>query len=198
MNFWDDERKVERLVKLWTAGHSAQQICDAIHAPSRSAVIGKINRLGLQRSGPRPPQTREPIAARKVAKAPPGHAWRSPVGTKSPPRPLPVDEVVAAPALGVAGNGMVFDRGVERPPLEPMPVLSAIPASLGLTMSDPGFTGCRWPIGGAGADMRFCCAPTGGERYCPHHADKSRPAPTTGGRAPVVTDELIRSVRRYA
>lgn len=45
-NFWNDE-KIVTLKRLWAEGHSASLIAMRINAPSRSAVIGKVHRLGL-------------------------------------------------------------------------------------------------------------------------------------------------------
>lgn len=45
-NFWNDE-KIVTLKRLWAEGHSARLIAMRINAPSRSAVIGKVHRLGL-------------------------------------------------------------------------------------------------------------------------------------------------------
>lgn len=43
---WDDER-VEQLKKLWGDGISASQIAERMGRLTRSAVIGKVHRLGL-------------------------------------------------------------------------------------------------------------------------------------------------------
>ena len=51
----------------------------------------------------------------------------------------------------------------------------------GLRIMDDGFGGCRWPIGGEGADCRFCCLPSAGKPYCEAHerrsAHASQPVP---------------------
>src|SRR5579872_634973 len=43
---WSDDR-VEQLKKLWEAGLSASQIAAELGNVTRSAVIGKVHRLGL-------------------------------------------------------------------------------------------------------------------------------------------------------
>lgn len=48
MSFWTDER-VDSLTKLWGEGNSASIIRRLLGAPSRSAVVGKAYRLGLDR-----------------------------------------------------------------------------------------------------------------------------------------------------
>jgi|SRR6185437_2590497 len=50
---WTDERIAE-LNRLFAEGKNGSQIASAIGAPSRSAVHGKIHRLGLHRSKPEP------------------------------------------------------------------------------------------------------------------------------------------------
>lgn len=45
---WTSER-VEELARLWTEGHSAREIAEALGDVSRNAVIGKAHRLNLQR-----------------------------------------------------------------------------------------------------------------------------------------------------
>lgn len=51
---WTDE-KIEQLTELWGKGYSASQIAKMICAQSRSAVIGKVHRLGLSRAKPAKP-----------------------------------------------------------------------------------------------------------------------------------------------
>jgi GcrA cell cycle regulator len=43
---WNEER-VETLTKLWREGYSASQVARQLGGVSRSAVIGKVHRLGL-------------------------------------------------------------------------------------------------------------------------------------------------------
>ena len=43
---WTSE-KVEKLKELWTKGHTASQIAEALGDTTRNAVIGKVHRLGL-------------------------------------------------------------------------------------------------------------------------------------------------------
>ena len=43
---WTDE-KVEKLKNLWTKGHTASQIAEALGDTTRNAVIGKAHRLNL-------------------------------------------------------------------------------------------------------------------------------------------------------
>ena len=48
---WNDE-KVEKLKELWTKGHTASQIAEALGDTTRNAVIGKAHRLNLEARAP--------------------------------------------------------------------------------------------------------------------------------------------------
>tara|TARA_Y100001970_G_C13806326_1_gene637661 strand:- start:67 stop:564 length:498 start_codon:yes stop_codon:yes gene_type:complete len=48
---WTDE-KVEKLKELWSKGHTASQIAEALGDTTRNAVIGKAHRLNLQARAP--------------------------------------------------------------------------------------------------------------------------------------------------
>ena len=48
---WTDE-KVEKLKELWTKGHTASQIAEALGDTTRNAVIGKAHRLDLEARAP--------------------------------------------------------------------------------------------------------------------------------------------------
>tara|TARA_A100001515_G_scaffold23483_1_gene18134 strand:- start:745 stop:903 length:159 start_codon:yes stop_codon:yes gene_type:complete len=45
---WTDER-VSRAIKLWMDGYSGSEIAEALGWVSRSAVIGKLHRMGIKR-----------------------------------------------------------------------------------------------------------------------------------------------------
>ena len=48
---WTDE-KVKKLKELWTKGHTASQIAEALGDTTRNAVIGKAHRLNLEARAP--------------------------------------------------------------------------------------------------------------------------------------------------
>ena len=48
---WTDE-KVQKLKELWSKGHTASQIADALGDTTRNAVIGKAHRLNLEARAP--------------------------------------------------------------------------------------------------------------------------------------------------
>ena len=48
---WTSE-KVEKLKELWSKGHTASQIAEALGNTTRNAVIGKAHRLNLEARAP--------------------------------------------------------------------------------------------------------------------------------------------------
>lgn len=87
---WDDERNIEALKAMWTDGLSCAQIAKAIPGATRSAIIGKVHRLGLEgRARPSRPMTkRAPAEPRPPRPAPKRVA---------PPRPIPEPQPAAEP-----------------------------------------------------------------------------------------------------
>ena len=53
---WTSE-KVEKLKELWSKGHTASQIAQALGDTTRNAVIGKAHRLNLEARAPSKPST---------------------------------------------------------------------------------------------------------------------------------------------
>lgn len=47
MTTWTDDR-IDALKRLWAEGKSASEIAGQLDGPSRNAVIGKAQRLGLE------------------------------------------------------------------------------------------------------------------------------------------------------
>ena len=80
---WTEDR-IDRLRTLWLEGHSAARIARELGAGlTRSAVLGKVHRMGLSAGRPRP----------RGASA----VVRSPPRDRRPPSP-PVSEALAGPA----------------------------------------------------------------------------------------------------
>lgn len=150
MNWTDDE--VQALKTLHGAGLSASRIAVRLGRNiSRSAVLGKLNRLGLCTRKPfdpeRPPKPRKPRLQREPVRPtlPAKACFSFPKSLKPPPPPLP--------RLTAGGRVTV----------------------LGLTERT-----CRWPIGNPGnEDFCFCGhSPRDGSPYCEYHASIAyRPRP---------------------
>jgi GcrA cell cycle regulator len=143
---WTDAA-VERLKELWAEGHTGLTIGRQFGI-SRSAVIGKISRLGLSHK-PRPRLPTVPLQAISVPKPVRKGQKRSETRPlKRNNRPLPPPEPYQAP----------------RPPPDP-PI-----GSFDLLELRHGH--CRWPSAGDGPKWTFCGRPRAGESsYCEaHHA----------------------------
>ncbi len=163
---WTDDN-VALLKKLHTEGLSAPQIAKSLGAPSRNAVIGKLDRLKIKRTALGVSVSRSLAPLNSTQRA------------------------ATRPVLKVAGNNMVFEACRPGNEATEIPELTG-----GRTILDPGFGGCRWPIGGEGAAMRFCCAESDGAPYCEDHARKAYMPQAQGKKRDA--NELIRSLRRYA
>jgi GcrA cell cycle regulator len=138
---WNEER-IEALARLWREGHSASQVARQLGGVSRSAVIGKVHRLGIAgREAPsRPLATVSRPAPRQRASS---GGVRNPNGTRAPRRvPPPAARFVVFEATATATIHTLTPRG------------------------------CRWPIGEPEeASFGFCgrlCDTQGS--YCAGHA----------------------------
>jgi len=176
---WTDER-IERLKMLWGQGMTASQIADELTGVSRTAVIGKAHRLGLEarpspvRAGEHAAPAEEPAAAPApvVSAAPPAPAPAAePQPVAPPPVPEPVEPapvVTAAPAPAPAAPPMPvmrsigpggFERqnpGEQQAPSTPAPPRRLVPAKPAAeiagktTLLDLNDKICKWPLGHPG------------------------------------------------
>ncbi len=145
-NLWPDAR-VDALKRAWREGLSASQIAARLGGGlTRSAVIGKLHRLGVSGG-------RKPSAPRlTTAPSPPAlKAARPDPALLTLKWPLPILE---APPISPA-------RGA--PPSAPGPkyLRDMAPRECRFGLGDPG--------PGNGAFQLFCAAPTTGHAYCAHH-----------------------------
>jgi GcrA cell cycle regulator len=182
---WSEDR-VEVLRDLWKQGFSASQIAKKLGGVTRNAVIGKANRMGLEGRG-RPSSPEAISLGRKVRtlpKAKRGGFSLPSYTTLSTPNPVErlKNAAIANAAAKLAPAADVIAREHAFQPIpgsKPMPYLER-PAK-----------GCRWPVGGEGAEMLACCEDRQGESiYCAAHR-KLGTQPTSSAK------ELARSVRRY-
>ena len=63
---WTEE-KVEKLKELWSKGHTASQIAEALGDTTRNAVIGKAHRLNLEARAPSKQSAESSTSSRKQA-----------------------------------------------------------------------------------------------------------------------------------
>jgi GcrA cell cycle regulator len=97
---WNDER-IEELTKMWRDGLSASQVARRLGGVSRSAVIGKVHRLGIAgRALPSRPRLQGGRPA-SVNRASAGGALRThvPRAPRPSPPPLTVYEVDATATI---------------------------------------------------------------------------------------------------
>lgn len=190
---WSDER-VEVLKKLWREGYSASQIAKTMGGCTRNSVIAKVDRLrraGVQigqRATPSAPATvrAKPQTVRPRAKtpAPKGVMILNPVRGGDVATAARMDNIEAR--ANPAENVVAMSRN-----FRPLPGRDPVPF---------GSKGCRWPVGGEGADMCCCGAPrTENERgelpYCSDHATVAyQPRPKSKRSAEA---DLARNLRRY-
>lgn len=150
---WNDER-----VALFKQLHARQTPYDQIAAKPEfnGATVGalgaKARKLGLPKrpSGPRrkPPPTPRPTRVAKAFSPPP------------PPPPAP------ATAAEHKTNGIKAMAAFK----------NTTPQPHNLRIIDEGFGGCKWPISGDGAEMRFCCLEAAAPSpYCMEHLERSLP-----------------------
>jgi len=165
---WTEDR-VGALKKLWLRGRSAGRMAKQwVGAATRTAVIGKVPRLGL--SG-------------RAAPSQPARATFRP----SRPRPAQPTQAPSAPRRieAVQPRAIVAAQSVPAP----MPDLpgTATVMTLGAHM-------CKWPIGDPSSnEFSFCGRRASESVYCVEHARVAyQPQVKRGGAT-----DLARSLRRY-
>ena len=145
---WTEER-VELLRKLWIENFSASRIAAELGGVSRSAVIGKIHRLGLVgRDQPTPSLKRQCKPRLSQSKH---RVWR----------PLSIGNSALK-----AEPEMLFEP--ETQPFQP----AVVPIAKKLTIEKLTERTCKWPIGDPrGEDFHFCGHDSlEALPYCRYHA----------------------------
>lgn len=139
--FWNDEQ-IATLKKMRLAGFSASQIaCNLGGAFSRSAVCGKIHRLGL--SLPQPKQPKQPKQSR----------------TCKQKRPR---------ATGF--EALSLPQRAQRLALRIVPIVET-PEQPGCNLLELTMDRCRWPIGEPGSEgFGYCGGVREVGSYCTAHA----------------------------
>lgn len=163
---WTPER-IEALRKMRAEGGSASEIARRLGGVTRSAVIGKLHRLGI--SGTHSPN--------RPARTPPKLALPKPK-----PEPTPASFLVVSTRKGGKRDIpkaplLPAQAAASRQPLEPF-----LRNGERVTIDQLARGVCKWPIGDP-ADPSFCyCgrdAPTG-RPYCKTHARLARAAVQPG------------------
>lgn len=145
---WTEER-VELLRKLWSENFSASRIAAELGNVSRSAVIGKIHRLGLVGRG-------QPTSSLKRQCMP-----RSAQGERRVWRPLSIGNAALKAEPDMLGKPAT------------QPYLSAVlPIAKKLTLEKLTERTCKWPIGDPRREDFHFCGHDSLEAlpYCRYHA----------------------------
>lgn len=163
---WTDAQ-VARLKVLWAAGASHSEVAADLGCGfTRSAIAGKIARLGINR-GKRVTVARESTAASAPAIKPAQAAQRPSVQPTShpPQRRNPTNSIPEKVAIANAEPGL--PKYLEEPAV-----------GKGLRLVDLTPHTCRWPFGDPLTEQFYFCGEPGADLkenrpYCPFHARKS-------------------------
>jgi GcrA cell cycle regulator len=130
------------LFRLWiTEGLSASQCAGQMpHNRSRSAIIGRANRLGLKREGASSPRVAKPYPVRRAA--------------------------IARRSTAHAPDGFGKPQYQERP----QPASGPIDSPSAKVWTERAFGECAYPISGEGADTVSCANPCSGSYCPAHAA----------------------------
>lgn len=140
------EALVDRLLELWPTGMSAREIAIELGIVSRSAVLGKAQRLGLSRKDSKASRSQMSKLKRRKPKPWINKQAFGLINTHTPPR------------LETAAY------------VEPV-ADAAIPMAQRKTIATLEDGDCRWPVGDPqNPDFHFCGAEkVPGKPYCPTH-----------------------------
>ncbi len=163
------EQTVETLKKFAFEGRSAAWIAAALGAPSRNAVIGKANRIGIKLNGIGVP------SGRGAPEPPPQIPW----GQKRTPS-IEGEQRRERASPAVIPWGRPAPRAQRRDAILPPETMRArrwtyAEAEVGemrrVGFSDIGEVECRWPIGDpTQEDFAYCGLPIArGRAYCAGH-----------------------------
>lgn len=169
--FWSEEI-VARLTEHWKEGYSCSQIADKLAIEfnielSRSAVIGKLNRMGMK-SNVEVTRIKNRQAARRTM-------------AKTGKKPAPV----LNPKPTRVMSGMFVGGGGNLPPVEPLPKEDVPPADL-VKFDDLTSQSCRWIYGDVKDTNHGYCGKqvVPGQSWCSHHCRRVFQPPVVRHRAP--------------
>lgn len=161
---WDDPAELATLHRLWMIDGLSAGLIGRQLGCSRNSIIGKVHRMGWRRltlpkaaiAYPKRECAPKPERAPRRSKQHPGPSFVTPNWQPEGPK---------APTLVEIGDMTRTD---------------------GFRIMDDEFGGCKWPIGGTGAETRFCCLPSAGQTYCQAHEHRSvnatQPIPSQDSR----------------
>lgn len=191
---WTPDR-IARAKTLWLRGDSAEQISRAIGGGlSRNAVIGKVNRLGLQRGRPSTPKapTTTRVRVPKPPKAPSAPKMkRGPGEHRTAPKSGNVNPFGASSTAEAARKRAEAEaQGAAKLQAFAEPANDDAIPLIGRPVSS-----CAWPVGTPDRPAnQLCCGQrvSGGSPYCERHRAKA----WTGKVQ--VTPKVAETLRRVA
>lgn len=154
---WTDNRE-ELLKKLWADGLSAGQISTRLGGVTRSAVLGKVHRLGLMGRT----KQRATVPAQRLPRVRVRYVHLAP----KPKRPRQVFTAVECPPAAMTQIQVV--RAIASRVSEE----TGIPAALRIDLLDLRECMCRWPIGDPKEESFHFCGRAKADliSYCDAHA----------------------------
>lgn len=181
---WTKEAEAQ-LVELIKAGWSSQQIADKLGAPSRNAILGKANRLGISVGKARNTNVWTPERLQiliEMAQANEGSAAIADAVNRLPGfyiTPASVRARAAVMSLKI-GGGQSEQRAKWRGAANTNPRAKMPESEVddepapegGVSLLDIGHGQCRWPLGNPRdvEGFRFCGAGISAGSYCRSHA----------------------------
>lgn len=166
---------IEALKRLWMSGMSADQVAAALPGNrSRSAILGKVHRLDLQRDPAYDRVNRAHATGNLItgASARPSKAQRRAAAAPASPDTGDIERPTLAAVASVAPPET---EAVDLPPGDfqpraPQPFAERRPAQ------------CAWPIESDGG-LLACCDPvsprSGGRQWCEHHTRRGQQKAST-------------------
>ena len=144
------EEDIGTLETMWNDGASGTEIANAL-GRSRSSVMGRISRMGLQRGQTKQSAGKQGAAAKRASRR------KTSVRHIPKPKATPREEAKREKLIRAA-SAIQVDRAGE--PADALHVgLLDLPAH-----------GCKWPTGHDGEQHLFCgCERVEGKSYCPVH-----------------------------
>lgn len=173
-SIWDDPQMVERAKALWLNGASAGQIAKTLGMGlTRSAVIGKLYRMGIRRMDPLTNKDSNALGNRLragvIRKPKPPKKPKAPPVAVSPSRARDLAKPVEAKVTGkVEGS-------------EPRHYLTR-----------SRLTECSWIVEGEGHDSLACCLPISKGSFCEAHARAAYAPQSPRFYAPRLKTEKVR------
>lgn len=190
---WDDAA-VDTLKDLWRRGFSASKIAWQLGYPvTRSAVLGKIHRLGLTERlklppAGRPKRSQRPHTERTIrlirraqtaATSKYGIGSSEKVRASVGPKPVTVAKSAQAPSPTPAVKARAkkpapIEDGIEYAPIPDSLDDQDIPIAQRKTLFELTAETCRFPVGQPGEGSFFFCGapPARGLPYCAPHSDR--------------------------